>query len=207
MYTFAVVTTLVLMVVSSVDYIRRAWKRETNPVPATWILMVMVFTLSFWMYWMSPRRSPTANIGVVGGLVNTAVILIGVIATNVRYGTLALAFDRVQKFCLIAGGAVVLFWALTDQPFIAYGLVQVIALIAYGATVRRLWKAERSTEPLFLWISVFVASLSAIYPAYVKHDTFAWIYLARAVPSTAGVIYLIARIKRKMTVQERMACT
>ncbi|MDO8599628.1 MAG: hypothetical protein Q7S02_05980, partial [bacterium] len=103
MYEAAVVGTIVMMVVSAADYIRRAWIRETTPVPATWILAVVMFTLSFWMYWASPRRSWTANIAVTAGLANTTAILIGVIATNIRYDTLRIAFDRVQWGCLAFG--------------------------------------------------------------------------------------------------------
>lgn len=198
MYEAAVIGTVVLMLISAVDYVRRAWIRETNPVPATWMLMTVMMGLSFWMYWMSPRRSWTANIAVTAGAVNVAVILSGVIATNIRDGTLHVAFDRVQRWCLAGGAVVVVFWSLTDQPLIAYTLVQCIALIAYAATVRRLWSAERSAEPLFLWIVVLLATLCAIYPAWVRNDPFSWIYLARAVPSAVLIIWLIARIKRRM---------
>lgn len=198
MYEATVIATVILMTVSAVDYVRRAWIRETNPVLATWILVVVMFSLSFWMYWMSPRRSWTANIGVIAGLGNVVTILVGIVATNLRDGTLRVAFDRVQRWCLALGGAVVVFWAVTDQPLIAYVLVQIIGIIAYVATIRRLWSAERSTEPLFLWIAVLLASLCAIYPAWARNDPFSWIYLARAVPSTAFMVVLIARIKHRM---------
>lgn len=197
MYNVAVLVSLILMVGSSFDYVRRTWQKRINPVPATWILMFVVFSLSFWMYWHSDRKSWTANIGVTSGIVNVGVILVGVIATNVRDGTLRVAFDAVQKWCLAGGTAIVAFWALTNQPLIAYILVQCIALVAYAATVRRLWRATRSTEPIFLWVSVLAASLCALYPAWVKNDLYSWIYLARAVPSTAGIVYLILRIKRR----------
>ena len=198
MYEFAVLGTVVLMLVSAVDYVRRAWIRETNPVLATWILMTVVMSLSFWMYWESPRKSWTANIGVTAGLVNIALILIGVIATNIRYGTLKVAFDKVQKWCLAGGAGVVVFWSMTNQPLISYVLVQCIALIGYFATVKRLLKAERSTEPLCMWVAILVANLCALYPAWVRNDPFSWIYLGRALPSTTLVICLIIRIKKRM---------
>lgn len=197
MYEATVIATVILTTVSAVDYVRRAWIRETDPVPATWILAVVMFSLSFWMYWMSPRRSWTANIGVTMGLVNVSTILIGVIAANVRYGTLRVAFDRTQRWCLAFGAAVVAFWSVTDQPLTAYALVQVIGIVAYIATVRRLWNAQGSTEPLFLWVCILAASLCAIYPAWARNDPFAWIYLARAVPSTAGMVLLIRRAQRR----------
>ncbi len=198
MYEIAVVLSSFFMLVSAIDYVRRAWIRETSPVPATWILMMVMMSLSFFMYWKSPNKSWTANIGVTAGIVNIFIILSGVIAANIRYKTFRIAFDATQKLCLMGGGAIVIFWYFTNQPLISYVLVQCIGLIAYISTVKRLWKAERSTEPLFLWICVLIANLCAIYPAFVKNDTFSWIYLGRAIPSTVLVIYLITLIQNKM---------
>ena len=186
-----------MMLISAVVYVYQTATHKAHPVPATWVLMLVVLGLSFWMYWTSPRKSWTGNIAVTSGLVNIIIILAGVIATNVRDRTLSVAFDKVQKYCLLAGGVVVVFWAITREPLIAYILVQVIALIAYLATVKRLWRAEKSTEPVFIWVAVLIACLCAIYPAWIKNDTFAWIYLGRAVPSTSFVVVLILRIKHR----------
>ena len=194
-YEISVLLTVSLMVIAAMDYVRCTWTRKINPVPATWILIVVTMSLSFWMYWNSPQKSWTANIGVTAGVVNIVIILLGVIATNIRYGTLSVAFDKVQKWCLASGVGVVLFWFLTDQPLQSYVMVQLIALIGYFATMKRLWSAKRSTEPLFVWTAVLFASLCALYPAWVKSDPFAWIFLGRAIPSTAIMIYLIARIR------------
>ncbi len=198
LYVVIALVIALLMLVSAVDYVRRAWQGETNPVPATWILMMVMMGLSFWMYWVSPSKSWTANLGVTAGVVNIAIILLGVVAFHVYNGTLYVAFDAVQKSCLALGGAVVVFWAISDNPLHSYSMVQGIAVIAYIATVVRLWKSEKSTEPYFLWGVVFLANLLAIYPAFVRDDPFAKIYLVRAVPSTLFVIFLIARVKRRM---------
>mgnify|MGYP001559329689 CR=1 FL=1 len=198
MYTATVVATVVLMFIGAVDYVRRAWKKETNPVPATWVLMVTTMGLSFWMYQMNPNKTWTGNIGVTAALLNTTIILVGVVALNVRHGTLKVAFDRVQRICMTGGFVIVLFWYFTNQPLIAYLLVQAIALFAYGATVRRLWRSERSTEPYFLWLSVLFGNFCAFYPAWVRNDVFSWIYLGRSTPSTLIIIWLIWRIKNRM---------
>lgn len=194
-YEISVLLTVSLMVVAAINYVRCTWARKIKPVLATWILIVVTMALSFWMYWVSPWKSWTANVGIIAALVNTSIILTGVIATNVRYGTLRVAFDKTQKWCLTSGAGVVVFWSLTDQPLSSYILVQCIALIGYFATMKQLWKAEFSTEPLFVWIAVLLASICALYPAWVKSDPFAWIFLGRAIPSTAIMIYLIARIR------------
>ena len=179
MYDTTVVVSAAFMLIASIDYVRRAWIKETTPVPATWILMMVFMGLSFWMYWVSPRKSWTANIGVTAGIVNVTIILAGVIVTNIRYKTLKIAFDRVQKQCLLGGACVVVFWVIIRQPLIAYTLVQGVALFAYYATAKRLWRAEEITESLFLWITVLLATLVALYPAWFKDDPFSWIYLGK----------------------------
>jgi hypothetical protein len=198
MYETAVVLTVVLMIVSAVDYVRRAWIQETNPAPTTWILIATTAVLSAWMYLVSPRRSWTANIQLISSVANSLIILIGVIASKVRFGKLKMEFDRGQKQCLLAGAAVVPFWMLTQQALLAYILVQAIAVIAYWATVKRLRHAKACSEPTFLWVCVLLASLCAVYPAWARRDLFAWILLVRVIPSTAIMIYLISRAKQRM---------
>ena len=197
--TIAVSFACFLVVISAIDYVRRASKHETDPVLVTFILMALNMGLAAWMYWTNPRKSFDGNIGVTGGIVNVLTILIGLIVVKKRDGTLAkLTFTRFQIGCIQASGLVFLIWLLTNEPLIAYSLVQCIALIAYAATAKRLWSAPKITEPLFFWVCIFLANLSAIVPAYVKRDPFSYIYLGRAIPSTAFMLYLILRIKRRM---------
>lgn len=198
MYEAAVLVTAMLMLISAVDYVRRAWKGETNPVPATWVLMLVMMTLSCWMYWQSPNKSWTGNIAVPTGALNVVYILGAVVILNARRGSLTVAFDRVQRWCLAGGAGVVVFWFITKNALASYILVQCIGLIAYAATARRLWNAERVTEPIFFWCCVLSANLCALYPAWVRDDTYSWIYLARTIPTTSGMIFLISRVRRRM---------
>ena len=201
MYEATVILTAFFMMLSAVYYVRCALAGKSNPVPATWILMLVVMGLSFWMYFESPHRSWTANIAVTAGVFNVWYILCGVVLANHKHGTLRIAFDRPQIFCSVAGGVVVGFWFLTDRPLNAYTLVQIIALIAYVATIRRLLKVTKSTEPMFQWVAVLIATIFAIYPAWERMDPFSWIYLARALPSTALMVFLIGRIKWRTWLQ------
>lgn len=198
MYEIAFLGTIVLMSAGTVDYIYRAWIHKSNPALATWIIMEVMILLSFWMYWESPEKSWSSNIGVTGGMIAITVILAGVMAANIRHDELRVAFGKVQKWCLAAGGATVVLWSLTDDPFIYYILVQVIGVVAYIPTVKKLWRAERSTEPLFLWIALLIAFILAIYPAWLKKDLFAWIYLGRTIPTTLLLIWIIIRVKQRM---------
>lgn len=189
-------------VISSLIYAVQTWKGKVDPAPATWILMHVVFILSFWMYWHGSDNGSdkilTKNIGLTVGLINCAVICWAVIITNWIKGTLRVAFSRTQKRCLLAGAGVVVFWALTNHPITSYVLVQCIALVAYLATVAKLRQATKTVEPYYIWVAALLVALCAIYPAWVHESVYSWIYLGRAIPSTIFLIVLIARIKRRM---------
>lgn len=199
MYNIIVAVTALLLVASGVHYVRQSYRDEVDPVMSTWILLFAMMTLSLTMYWHKPNKTWGGNIAVTAGFVNLLIILVGVTWVKWRKKTLAVAFTTRQKWCMVAGFVIVPVWMATNNPLMAYVLVQVIGLIAYKGTVDKLTlavtlanKGERiSTEPLTLWVCVLVASMLAIYPAYHNEDVFAWVYLARAVPSTAYVIYLI----------------
>lgn len=197
MYEISVAVVTTLLIVSGVDYARKAWIGETSPVLATWILMLVMMSLSFAMYWGSPRSSWGGNIAVTAGVLNLTIILTGVVVAGIRHKTLRVEFSPLQCGCLVAGSVMVMVWFLTKEPLVSYTLVQCIALVAYIGTVQRLRRAKGSTEPYFLWVAVLLSSVLAIYPAWVKNDLFSWIYLGRTIPSTAGVIILIAQAKRR----------
>lgn len=197
MYEAFVIGSVLSVVVAGVFYIRLMWRRSINPVPATWILLLVMISISFFMYWQSPSRSLTANIALTANFFNITMILIGVLVTNFRNGTLRVQFDTVQKWCLAGGVLVVALWSITNDPLVSYSLMQIIAIIAYFATAQRLWRAEQTTEPYFFWIASLISNLCALYPAWVHHDLFSWIFLARAIPSTALLIFLIWRIKSR----------
>ncbi len=200
MYNASIYVSLLLIIFSSLYYVYYAWQGKTKPVPTTWILLLvtMVLTLFFAMKGSGGIKNWTEYIAIIYAVINVGIILPGVIATNIRNGTLKIAFDRFQIGCLYAAGVVVIVWYFTNQLLLSYLLIQSIALIAYIATAQRLMKVETTTEPMLYWIGAFLANLIAAYPALVKWNIYAWIYLVRAIPSVFFIIYLIWRIKNRM---------
>lgn len=192
-----VIATVVLYTASAIRYIYLTWTKKIEPVPTTWVLMLTMFMLSVWMYWKYRDHSLAGNIGNIAGLLNVAAIFVGVLATNLRDGTWKIGFNSFQKYCLAGGVLIVVFWFITNEVFWAYILTQVLALVAYSATVKKLWNAERTTEDIYLWVCVLIACLTSIYPAVVKHDMLGWVYLGRAIPSTSLMIYMILRLRLK----------
>lgn len=190
-----VLATVVLYTISAIHYVRMTWKSLVNPVPATWVLMQIVLSLSVWMYWKSPNHSFAGNVGNIAGFINICIIFGGIIVFHLKNNTLKVAFNSFQKKCLMMGGMIVIFWLFTQNGKVAYLLTQILALVAYAPTVERLWTAQKNTDSLFLWSTVFLACLTAIYPAIILQDKLAWIYLGRAIPSTALVIVIIFRLE------------
>ncbi|MBP9762000.1 hypothetical protein KBD34_00095 [Patescibacteria group bacterium] len=163
--------------------------------------MFTMMAMASWMYLSSPRHSLTANIGLLAAAVNTTAILVAMLVRRSLDGTLGeLAFNRVQRFCLGGGAVIVAGWLIARQShtFIAYCLVQLLGVVAYAATAHKLWRATETTERYMLWACGLGACLAALYPAVVRWDIYSGIYLARAIPSTLGMIWLIWRIKRRM---------
>ncbi|NTW14084.1 MAG: hypothetical protein HGA31_03585 [Candidatus Moranbacteria bacterium] len=198
--TIAACITAVLLLVSSFVYARRTVRGEIDPVPATWVLMMVFLGLSCFMYWNSPRKSFTGNIALTAGLVNISVIVVGVLYAKRNDAVL---FDSYQRLCLWLSGIIVIFWAITGDQLVSYILLQLVALIAYSATVKKLLTAKEVREPLFIWVSVLLAAIIAVYPAIVRQDIYGYIYIARAVPSTIGIIWLILRVRQKKIISTK----
>ncbi len=202
-----VLVAVALYMIAAVYYVWRALLpkgdiRQTKPVLATWVLMLTQSGIAVWMYWHGSNHSLAGNIGNTAGLLNLIVIFVGVLAARLRDGDELFSFSPFQKKCLAAGAVIVTFWCVTRDGDVAYYLTQALALVAYLATVQKLWKAERATEALLFWVIMLLACLASVYPAVFMHDRLAMVYLWRAVPSTAGVVLLIARLQRKQKLAE-----
>lgn len=197
MYKFAVFTSMFLLVSAAIDYVRRAWIKQTSPTLATWILLWVMMILSCTMYWLNPQHTLTGNIGVIGNVINTTTVLCGLIVINLKHQTFKVAFNRFQVGCLIAGGMMAGLWFVTRNPLISYILLQLIGVLAYSVTVYRLLKTKQSSEPLIFWVICFFGNLCAAYPGWVKDDLYAQIYLGRVIPTVGTLIVLIWYFRRR----------
>ena len=198
LYMLAVVSSALLLVIFGIVCRKCALVGTWEPAETTWILLSTMMCVSALMYLVSPARSLTKNIALTAGVVNNLLILNGVLKGK-RLTGLWKKFTGLQKASMIGSALALIYWAATvgRYPVRSYTAIQLVGLFAYAGTVQKLFTAKRVTEPMFLWVSVFLASLCALYPAYVMDDLFAKIYLARAIPSVAIVIGLIARARRR----------
>ena len=196
-YELAVLLSALLTCLSAACYVWYMSLEVIEPKLATWILVEMALVLSMWMYMTDPHSSWHANIGLVSGLFGTGAMLLAIAGVHVHKHTLHLAFDKTQICCLCAGFLIVFFWFVTNQRFLSYVLVQLVALTGYLATIAPLARATRNTEPMLPWILSLVASVLAVYPAIVMNESFAYIFLIRTIPSISFVIILMIQAERR----------
>ncbi len=192
MYDLLIGANIFLSLLVAIRYVEETWHKRANPALATWVVMLLVMGILVFMYSQSPKKTWTGNINMVAGAVGSLVIFFGVLITNVRDKTLHLAFNRVQIFSLVGCGLVMGFWIVVKNPFIAYIVVQGLALVAYFPTFHRLLTTRRVSEPINAWILSLASNVLGIYPAWVKNDTHAWIHLGRTTGITLFVLTVIA---------------
>lgn len=156
-----------------------------------WLLFCVAVSLSFGTYISSDQH------GLIAGIGNT-VDLVVVWAT---FGSLfvikrgRLEFNRFETGCFIASGLILIFWIYTGAHVIANLALQAIMIIAYFPLFKNLYKAEKNTEPFWVWMGVLTSAAFALYPAVADRNLLAIIYVGRAIICIVLVLGLIARIK------------
>ncbi|GEM_PF-686929 len=210
---FCVCVTALLYVVSAAGYIRKMLRKgsKIHPVLGAWILALVAFSMSSWVYWHGVEHSIEGNIGNLAGTLNVWIIFLSVLWKNVRDKTLQVAFNASQVVCLAIGAVVALVWLFTPYDGFAYVLTQVICVIATYATWKKLRVAEQSSEPIEMWLLVVVACFFAAYPSWlkweVKGDWKGLLYIFRAIPSTWVIVCQINRLnnERRQRYQQVLA--
>ncbi len=199
MYLASVLLASLLSMVSALYYSHRAWTRKSQPALATWISMLLATILAFVMYWTdNPTRSWGGNVGLTMGLINVATIFVVVLAAALRdHGSVR--FSTFQKYSLCASALLGCYWFVTREALIAYCYIQAILLIAYVVTVQQMWVKASTNETYTFWLMTFGVNCGAVYPALVMRDQFAMIYIARALPSTIGMLLCIRHVRRRAT--------
>lgn len=197
LYTTSLWMSSVIMLLGTLWYCRLLWLGKVQPPPATFLILSLMFGLSFFMYAQKATWSFGANIGLTVSTLSVWMVtpwLMGLLAFRKK---LRVEFNPFQWKMITAALVTMVFWLLTDDHFISYVLLQVIAVIGYVPTMVRLWKAKKNTDSLVFWLSVFFAVLVASYAAWLRNDIEAWIYIARAVPCVMIIIVLMIRLEIK----------
>ncbi|MCI5108795.1 MAG: hypothetical protein MRY49_03030 [Candidatus Pacebacteria bacterium] len=151
------------------------------------------------MYMQKESWGFGANIGLTVSTLSVWMVTAWLMTILIFRRKLRVEFNPFQWKIMGAATVAMVFWAITDDHFTAYMLLQVIAVIGYMPTMVRLWGAKKNTDSMIFWVSVFLAVLVASYAAWIRNDVEAWIYIARAVPCVLIIIILMIRLELKKT--------
>ncbi len=191
MRKIAVFIVTVLMLIVGFRYSWLTWQGQIQPTLATWLLFFVATFLSFRTYWATEKHSFAGNIINTIDLFNVCLITFSilVLGKNTRMG-----FNAFELGCLIASGAILIFWKLSKLHVASNLALQVIMTVAYFPTLHHLWSALKNTEQLDVWIMVWVASVFALIPAFIDRDKLAFVYASRSLIMVSALLILILRI-------------
>lgn len=184
--------TAVLILAMGIRYSWLAWQGPTEPIVATWLMLAVAISISWWTYRSSGKKSILGNIANATDLVAVWMILLSAIflGRQVRLG-----FNAFEIWCLMASGIILAVWRLTGRSIEANYAIQAIMTIAYFPTIAQLWSAARNTEPFGTWIVFWIAGVGALVTGILDRNKLGIVYAARALGIVSVVLALMLRLE------------
>lgn len=203
MREISVVITCLLSVITNVYYLQLIIRNRVQPVLASWVILAVTTSLSFWTYWNSPQPTLQANIGNTLSFLSCNTILVTLLVLQWRQGWPRMKFNHFQERCLATSAFIIIFWWGARYLFggqnaatISNILTQILMFMGYWVLAERLWRSEKNTESLTMWSGAFAASVVSVIPAILEHDKLAMLFGARALVTSGVIIALILRLQR-----------
>lgn len=195
MRNIAALVVAVLMTFFTARYIWLTVRSRIEPTLATWLIFSTGTTLSLASYIATGRYSVVSNIANFVDVLMTWLIAITVACSR---GRAAAQFSRSEIGCLAGAASIICFWVATGDHRAANLAVQILLLVGYLPTVKRLWRADANTESPGIWLVVWVAAAISLYPPVRDEDRLATIYAARALIAVSLLPGLIIRAHRRI---------
>ncbi len=192
MKEFSVVSVIIINLLLT---IRNFWlikNQKTKPALAMWVFFLIAVALSLITF------KSEGKYGFLDNILNTTdLVYVGLSTLAIWvYGDVSTKFNRFDIFCLIAVALIFVFWLITQNHLITNLLVQLILVIAYFPTIRRLLKTKQNTESFGIWAGMLLVSSIALIST---EGILAKTYTLRAVISISLLMGLMAwfEIKKK----------
>lgn len=206
MRAVSVVIVLALTFWMTVRYCWLTITGETDPVFSSWLVLTVSVGMSFSTYCKTKHYNLVDNIGVTSGAASVLFILVTVVlfGKNARAGFTSFEIGNLAFAALVA-----VYWWRTKNPFNANLAIQVLMVIGYIPMIARLLTASKNPEPWGVWISVWVACVFSMIPAYKPRprtdgNPLTWrdtilpkITATRAIVSVTIILLLMLRLELK----------
>jgi hypothetical protein len=173
-------------------------RRRVNPAPATWIIGTLAMNLAMVSYHAIPGRTLIENVTLYAAAFEITIVL-GVLAVVLwRFGEFKVAFDWMQKSCLVVMVVAVIYWALNkEQSDVTFWTTQTLLVVAYIATIAKAIQRRTAFDSIGNWSFIFAGSVIGSIPAFMMASPYGIANSIRAVVASGITVFVLVYFDRR----------
>ena len=172
--------------------------RRVNPAPATWIIGTIAMNLAMVSYHAIPGRTLIETVTLYVAAFEITIVL-GVLAVVLwRSGEFKVAFDWMQKSCLVVMVAVVIYWSFNkEQSNVTFWTTQTLLVVAYIATIAKAIQRRTAFDSIGNWSFIFAGSVIGTIPAVMMASPYGIANSIRAVVASGITVFVLVYFDRR----------
>ena len=173
-------------------------RRRVNPAPATWIIGILAMNLAMVSYHAIPGRTLIENVTLYAAAFEITIVL-GVLAVVLwRSGEFRVAFDWMQKSCLVVMIVAVIYWAFNkEQSDVTFWTTQTLLVVAYIATIAKAIQRRTAFDSIGNWSFIFAGSVIGTIPAVMMASPYGIANSIRAVVASGITVFVLVYFDRR----------
>ena len=173
-------------------------RRRVNPAPATWIIGTLAMNLAMVSYHAIPGRTLIENVTLYAAAFEITIVL-GVLAVVLwRSGEFRVAFDWMQKSCLVVMIVAVIYWAFNkEQSDVTFWTTQTLLVVAYIATIAKAIQRRTAFDSIGNWSFIFAGSVIGTIPAVMMASPYGIANSIRAVVASGITVFVLVYFDRR----------
>ena len=168
---------VILILAGNIKYLLDLINGKIIPTKSTWIIAFSVTSLSISTFLATRFDLISGAAGLAD--FSAATFVLPMIIFKFRHEKIH--FARFEKYYLVAALICLMFWLISNNPFQANLLVQILGTIGYLPTIHNILVNKKSHESKMAWTIWLTASFLSLYPAFSQHNFLAIIYTLRCI--------------------------
>ena len=173
-------------------------RRRVNPAPATWIIGCFAMNLAMISYHAIPGRTLIENVTLYAAAFEITIVL-GLLAVVLwRSGEFKVAFDWMQKLCLVVMVVAVVYWAFNkEQSNVTFWTTQTLLFVAYIATIAKAIQRRTAFDSIGNWSFIFAGSVIGTIPAVMMASPYGSANSIRAVVASGITVFVLVYFDKR----------
>lgn len=173
-------------------------RRRVNPAPATWIIGCFAMNLAMVSYHAIPGRTLIENITLYAAAFEITIVLVLLVVMLLRSGEFRVAFDWMQKLCLVVMAVTLIYWAFNKkQAGVTFWTTQALLVVAYLATITKAIQRRIAFDSIGNWSFVFAGSIIGSIPAFMMASPYGIANSVRAIVASGITVAVLIYYDRK----------